>query len=78
MITYILKTSSGEFYCGKTNNLFKRLEEHKQEKYPRWFAAKNRKRFSLICELKGDYEKKIKKFGIKSFVQCIKFCLNPR
>lgn len=78
IITYILKTLSGEFYCGKTNNLPKRLLEHKQEKYPHWFASKNRKKFSLVCELRGDYEKKIKQFGIKNFIECTKFCLSPR
>ncbi len=74
MITYIVKTKSSEYYCGATIHLCKRLLEHRIEKHPHWFSFKNRKNFILVYKIEGDYEKKIKKFGIKNFIKC----LNPR
>lgn len=61
MYTYIIKTSSNEFYCGKSNNLPSRLAQHKKEKYPHWFANKKRKLFVDIIIFKGDHEKQIKR-----------------
>lgn len=71
MITYIIRTKENEFYCGKTKDLHRRLAQHKQEKRPHWFAFKNRKEFIVLFKIIGDYEKKIKKFGIRNFVKCI-------
>ncbi len=78
LLTYIIETLNGEFYCGKTEKILQiRLTEHEMEKYPRWFASLKRKQFKLLYSIKGDYEKKIKKFGIKNFAECIN-SLNPR
>ena len=63
MITYILKTSSNEYYCGKTGHLLLRLKQHESESYPHWFSNIKRRNFKLIWYIIGDYEKKIKKFG---------------
>jgi predicted GIY-YIG superfamily endonuclease len=70
--TYILKTLDNELYCGYSENLEKRLIEHKKEKYPHWFSFKDRKSFILIWYIKGNYEKDIKRFGIKKFVECLR------
>jgi len=74
--TYILKTRSGEFYCGKTNDIERRLQQHKNEKYPQWFCNNDRKDFILVCCLSEDYEKNIKKFGVKNFYNMIKQNIN--
>ena len=66
IITYIIQTKDNEYYCGKTNNLNKRIKEHLEEKIPHWFAFKDRKNIRLVVYLKGDYENKIKKFGIRN------------
>jgi predicted GIY-YIG superfamily endonuclease len=68
MITYILKCENGEYYCGKTKDLDKRLDQHRKEKYPHWFCNDNRRNFTIIWKSEGDYEKKIKAFGVKLFV----------
>jgi predicted GIY-YIG superfamily endonuclease len=70
MITYIIECSSGEYYCGKTNDLQKRIIEHSKEKYPKWFCTRERKIFQVVIIIKGDYEKYIKRAGIKEFVEC--------
>ena len=65
IITYIIKTESDEYYCGKTTNLIKRLNEHKLEHYPKWFNSDKRKRFVNIKQFNGDFEKGIKRCGVK-------------
>lgn len=72
MKTYIIKTKNNEFYCGKTNNLDKRLKDHSTEKYPHWFSGIKRKNWENIYLIHGDYEKKIKKFGCKNFTDIFK------
>jgi predicted GIY-YIG superfamily endonuclease len=64
--TYIIHTKSDELYCGKTNNVNKRFSEHKKERYPKWFGMrKDRKEFIEILLFKNDYEKEIKRAGVK-------------
>ena len=64
--TYIIKTRKGEYYCGKTKDIKKRMKQHKTEKSPHWFGQyENRKDFHLIHKFKGDYEKIIKRCGVK-------------
>ena len=70
--TYIIETNEKEYYCGKTNNIDKRLKEHLKEKRPHWFSFKNRKQFQLKTIIKGDYEKEIKRFGVKKYLESIK------
>lgn len=70
--TYIIRTSSDEFYCGKTKDFIKRMPQHEKEKYPHWFASKKRKKFEVIYLFKGDYEKKIKQFGIRKFCEVMR------
>lgn len=65
MITYIIKTKSGEFYSGKTNDIENRLTQHKKENKPHWFAFKDRKNWIDVVYFNGDYEKKIKRAGVK-------------
>lgn len=36
-----------------------------------WFGMNQRHRFATLLILDGDYEKNIKSFGVKKFVQCI-------
>lgn len=67
MKTYIIKTKSDEFYCGKTNDIEKRVKEHKKEKHPHWFNSKIRKNWVDVLIFKGDIEKKIKSFGVEKF-----------
>ncbi len=63
--TYIIKTVNGEYYCGKTDNIHRRLQEHKGEQKPKWFGFKNRREFILKYIIYGDYEKQIKRAGVK-------------
>jgi predicted GIY-YIG superfamily endonuclease len=76
IITYIIKTDEGEYYCGATINLIGRLEQHQTEKIPHWFGFKNRKKFQLQCFFNGDYEERIKKFGVKAFIDCLNHMSN--
>ena len=70
--TYIIKTKKGEFYCDKTNDLNKRIEEHKKEKSPKWFGQyTNRRVFEVIKIFNNDYEKNIKRIGIKNLLKLI-------
>lgn len=69
--TYILKTIDGEYYCGKTMDLDKRLREHLIEKSPCWFSLLNRRNFELISILHGNFEKEIKRFGVRRFYEAI-------
>lgn len=69
MKTYILRCGTGEFYCGKTTDINRRMKEHQEGIKGKWFLGRRRK-FNLLIEIDGDYEKKIKKFGIKNFVYC--------
>jgi len=65
MQTYIIKTINKEFYCGKTNNITKRMLEHKNQKHPHWFNSNNRRNFKVIYIFNDDYEKYIKQCGVK-------------
>ena len=65
--TYILKCSSGEYYCGKSIDISKRLKDHRQGKG--WFKRYSRMRFDLLLTILGDYEKNIKRFGVRKFVE---------
>lgn len=71
MITYIIITTKNEYYCGKTNNLDKRIKEHLKEKPPSWFVFNQRKHIKEIYFIDIDLEKKIKKFGIKNLIYII-------
>jgi hypothetical protein len=69
--TYIIVTKDKEYYCGKTTNVINRLNEHMLEKSPHWFGMKDRKNISVIWVIDGDFEKKIKSFGVKNFISSI-------
>lgn len=63
MQTYIIKTKGG-LYCGKTNDLNRRLKEHLNEKSPHWFGQySNRKQWIDIYVFDTDLEKQIKRAG---------------
>lgn len=67
-ITYVLQAYTGEYYCGKTYNLNRRIIEHKQGKKGTWFGFKKRNKLIKVClTIKGDYEKEIKRFGVEKF-----------
>ena len=73
MKTYVIKTIGNEYYCGKTNNIDRRMQEHLNEKRPHWFALRNsRKDFIIDFQIDGDYEKNIKRFGVKKFMRCLR------
>jgi predicted GIY-YIG superfamily endonuclease len=72
LVTYIIKTFEGEYYCGKTNDLNKRIEQHIKENSPHWFSFKQRRNFIIVFKCNNDYEKNIKSFGVKKFIECIK------
>ena len=69
--TYIIATKSNEFYCGKTNNVYKRLQQHRKEKYPHWFNKKLRKEWLYVMTFNGDCEKQIKRAGVKVIANII-------
>ena len=69
MITYILKTINNEVYCGKTKDLDRRIKEHKRG--DGWFQFRNRNEFKILFIIEGDYEKKIKKFGVLNFIEVV-------
>ncbi len=71
MKTYIIKTTKGEYYCGKSSDVWKRLQQHRREKIPHWFGLNNRRVFYVQFIISGDYEKEIKRFGVKKFVKCM-------
>ena len=71
IVTYILRTKKGEFYCGKTNNLKRRLEEHKQRKNGSWFSYNERNDFKLIISIQGNFEKNVKRFGVKNYLNAM-------
>jgi len=71
LITYIIQTKHDEYYCGKTNNISERLTKHQKEKYPHWFSNTERKQWNHITIIVGDYEKKIKRFGSKNFMELV-------
>lgn len=66
--TYIIETSTYEYYCGKTKDIDKRMKEHRSEKYPHWFCNNERRNFVVKVIIIGDYEKEIKRFGVKEFL----------
>ena len=70
-ITYIIQTSEGEYYCGKTNDIKRRFKEHMNEIRPSWFGFKKRKLCKIILEINGDYEKMIKKAGVKAYYESV-------
>jgi predicted GIY-YIG superfamily endonuclease len=72
MQTYILRCATGEYYCGRTHDINRRIQEHIDEKYPHWFANKERKNFRLICLLDGNFEYSIKRFRIYRFVDLMR------
>ena len=71
IITYIIETSHKELYCGKTNNIKRRIKEHMKEDKPHWFAFNNRKQMINLYIIKGNYEQKIKSFGLKKFMEVV-------
>ena len=71
IFTYIIITVSGEYYCGKSIDVHKRIYQHSNEKKPHWFAYKDRKKFCLIKIIKGNYENNIKRFGVKKYIESI-------
>ncbi len=70
-MTYILLTESGEFYCGKTRNLEKRLSDHKIMDNKSWFNKPERCMFTEIIII-GDFEKQIKRAGVGVIFNIIK------
>lgn len=72
--TYIIKTRSGEYYCGKAIDISHRLKQHKKEKYPHWFSFKSRRMWKCVLVFDDNIEKKIKSFGVKKFYNaCLGF-----
>ena len=71
MITYILKTKKGEYYCGKTNDLGIRLENHRINRKDKWFGSNQRHQFELQYYFSFDCEKQIKRCGIKLLVKLL-------
>ena len=71
LYTYVIECESGEMYCGITNNIKRRMKEHKNEKYPHWFCNDKRRNFKVVFITEGNYEKKIKKFSNRRFMECI-------
>ena len=71
MWTYITLSESGEYYCGKTKCIATRMRQHEKEKKPHWFAFKNRREFTIVLILEGDYEKCIKRFGVKKYLESL-------
>lgn len=68
--TYILKTQSNEYYCGKTTNINNRLKLHRASKKG-WFCSASRRNFILLHKFKGNYENKIKKVGVKLVIDLL-------
>ena len=64
IVTYILFTESGEYYCGKTKNISKRLYQHKTINKKSWFNNTKRCLFDAKV-INGDFEKQIKRAGVK-------------
>ena len=61
--TYILKHKYAiKYYAGKTNNIARRMIEHTKD---RW------SNYTLIWSVQGDYEKNIKSFGVRKFIDCV-------
>lgn len=58
-----------KYYVGKTNNIARRMIEHTKD---RW------SNYSLIWSVQGDYEKEIKRFGVKKFLMCMTTADNTR
>jgi hypothetical protein len=48
------------------------MKEHKLGTSNSWFCYKERKCFVLIFKCANDYEKEIKRFGVRKFIDCIK------
>jgi predicted GIY-YIG superfamily endonuclease len=72
--TYIIETTTGEFYCGYTTNIQRRMKEHLKEKYPHWFGINRARKlwYEIFIIPEKNYEKDIKRFGIAKFIWCIK------
>ena len=69
-LTYILRTQSNEYYCGKTININDRLQTHKLSRKG-WFCSASRRNFKLLYLFTGNYEKTIKRAGIKLIVNLL-------
>jgi putative endonuclease len=77
---YILKSeTTGRYYCGYTDNLIRRINQHND---PNYTGSKTTKRFrgpwsiiwhKEICTRSGAMalEKKIKKRGVKRFLETL-------
>lgn len=73
MQTYIIKIKNrNEFYCGKTEDLRKRLQQHKNEELPHWFGYEYRKAWDEVIYIDGDFEKQIKRAGVEMIYVFIK------
>ncbi len=64
VVTYIIQTVSNEYYCGKTKDIAKRLYQHKTINKKSWFNKSKRCLFDVKV-INGDYEKQIKRAGVK-------------
>jgi len=71
--TYIIKTKKEEYYCGKSIDVFRRLKQHKKEKEPHWFSFNNRRNWKCVLYFKGNFEKQIKRAGVK-FIYDLTMC----
>lgn len=69
--TYIIKTADNEYYCGKTNDIHRRMKEHRKGINGLWFSSR-RQKFRVVYMIKEDVEKNIKRFGIKRFMRCLR------
>lgn len=69
--TYIIKTIADEYYCGKTDDIKRRMKEHVKDERG-WFRYKKRKIFLVIWVCEGDYEKEIKRFGVQKFIEMLR------
>ncbi len=65
IVTYIIVTESREFYCGKTQHFDKRINQHYDIDKNSWFNSYKRCNFKVIVKIQGDYEKQIKRAGVK-------------
>jgi predicted GIY-YIG superfamily endonuclease len=67
--TYLIECENGDVYCGKTKNIDRRMQQHLKEKSPKFFSFKGRRPFYLIYVFEGDFEKQIKRAGVKFIVE---------
>jgi len=72
MKTYIILTSGFEIYCGKTNNIERRLKEHQKGIKGKWFEKEKRQKFLDVIVIEGDWEKEIKRAGVNNVFHIIR------